>query len=595
MNTYNVVICVFVSALVFGNIARAKDAYWIAGGSPCRRDYGEEDRCIHRSNCEPQKDGSLPKGYPEFCRFSGITPILCCIENDKLDKKKDKKVTPVHTDDKKDDNHKPIREADHEYGPIWDITSIHDHSKNHDHPNYQHNQHGYPHAPDYNGFPHNQQYHGYPHNQEHHGYHHSPPNGPYTPPPYYSLGITPKPPTRPIGFDHIFTPMTSKPHLPQEGSYLYPWAPVGTTSKPVKPQPDRDNNIGHHNGNANGNDDASDRAPGGNNGGTTQTVPISLPTNSNEGLNIQVPYYRPTVANSTSLRRCIQYFRQVPILKGRHTPVIGGRDARPKEFPHLAVLGYGQPDAVRWLCGGSLISENYVLTAAHCIFTNGLGTVRYVRLGELDLNSTTDDAEERDFTVAQTITHPLYDPSFSYHDIALIRLNASVERFNSYIRPVCLPLYKTIVAGWGLTEVGGDTSTILQRATLKHVDNARCRRSYFRQKKLPNSTILQRATLKHVDNARCRRSYFRQKKLPNEVQEEIQVCADGGSERRDTCQGDSGGPMQYTNWDYETADFLGFVEVAGITSVGRGCGLTAGVYTRVLPYVRWIESIVFPN
>lgn len=260
---------------------------------------------------------------------------------------KDKKVTPVHTDDKKDDNHKPIREA--EYGPIWDITSIHDHSKNHDHPNYQHNQHGYPHAPDYNGFPHNQQYHGYPHNQEHHGYHHSPPNGPYTPPPYYSLGITPKPPTRPIGFDvrtsayygdeydencddeddstesykkiqdmlqHIFTPMTSKPHLPQEGSYLYPWAPVGTTSKPVKPQPDRDNNSGGNgandngangngatsNGNANGNDDASDRAPGGNNGGTTQTVPISLPTNSNEGLNIQVPYYRPTVANSTSLR-----------------------------------------------------------------------------------------------------------------------------------------------------------------------------------------------------------------------------------------------------------------------------------------------------
>lgn len=138
--------------------------------------------------------------------------------------------------------------------------------------------------------------------------------------------------------------------------------------------------------------------------------------------------------------------------------------------------------------------------------------MRYVRIGELDLNSTTDDADENDFTVAQSITHPLYNPFFNYHDIALIRLNASVGAFSSYVRPICLPTTRNVenanlvVAGWGLTEIAGTRATILQRTTLKHVDNERCKRIYGTSRGLRYGIL-----------------------------EEIQLCADGGGERRDTC------------------------------------------------------------
>ncbi|KAK9701884.1 Trypsin [Popillia japonica] len=517
MNTY-IVICALVSAAVLTRVARGQQIHWIAEGGTCQRSY-DVVRCIHNSHCLP-KDGNPSRGYSEFCSFSGITSTLCCLQKNKLEysseEEKSQKNFPAlnRGSTRKDQETTPrsnnkIRRGYPNYLFNWNVSSVPNNFKN-------------PNPRNYPYWRYNKYIPSYPNKF------------------FLSINFT-------LGA--------------QRTDFSTPNIPVN--SAPSYNVQDSNNKI---------NDDASNRAPGTDNVGTPQTISNTLPTSSNEGLNIQIPFYRPSVENSTSLRRCIQYFRQVPLLKGRHTPVIGGRDARPKEFPHLAVLGYGQPNAIRWLCGGSLISENYVLTAAHCIFTNGLGTVRYVRLGELDLSTTADDAEERDFTVAQTITHPLYNPRFSYHDIALIRLNASVERFNSYIRPICLPTTRflenatLVVAGWGLTEVGGDPATILQRATLKH-----------------------------VDNARCRRSYARQRRLPNDVQEEIQVCADGGGERRDTCQGDSGGPMQYTNWYYETADFLGFVEVAGITSFGRGCGLTAGVYTRVLPYVRWIESIVFPN
>lgn len=52
-----------------------------AEGGLCQQSYGK-DRCIHYSNCLPNKDGSPPRGYSEFCNFSGMTSILCCkLEN----------------------------------------------------------------------------------------------------------------------------------------------------------------------------------------------------------------------------------------------------------------------------------------------------------------------------------------------------------------------------------------------------------------------------------------------------------------------------------------------------------------------------------
>ena len=52
--------------------------------------------------------------------------------------------------------------------------------------------------------------------------------------------------------------------------------------------------------------------------------------------------------------------------------IVGGDRAGSAEFPHMALLGYQSKnsDNLRWLCGGSLISEQHVLTTAHCLFTS---------------------------------------------------------------------------------------------------------------------------------------------------------------------------------------------------------------------------------
>jgi secreted trypsin-like serine protease len=74
------------------------------------------------------------------------------------------------------------------------------------------------------------------------------------------------------------------------------------------------------------------------------------------------------------------------------------------------------------------------------------------------------------------------------------------------------------------------------------------------------------------------------------IREEIQLCA-GDPEGRDTCPGDSGRPLQYKK--PASPDY--FI-IVGVTSFGKACELenSIGVYTRVFPYTRWIENIVWP-
>lgn len=241
--------------------------------------------------------------------------------------------------------------------------------------------------------------------------------------------------------------------------------------------------------------------------------------------------------------------------------IVGGVNAYLGDYPHMASLGFEGDDYVVWLCGGSLISNRYVLTAAHCLSSQQFGKVKYVRLGTVLLNG----GQPQNYLVSKTIPHPKYKPPSVYHDIALLRLNREVQT-NKYIKPAQLFSEKTVpqylstrAIGWGLTEHGGRSSNILQHVTLDLFSYEECQTSY--------ATVSTR-------------------RLPNGLDDETQICAGGRNSERDTCQGDSGGPLEFFTY-YNRVHFL-----IGITSIGKACGSvnTPSIYTRVSYYKDWIEE-----
>lgn len=93
------------------------------------------------------------------------------------------------------------------------------------------------------------------------------------------------------------------------------------------------------------------------------------------------------------------------------------------------------------------------------------GPPTWVRLGELDISSTEEDADPQDYRVTRTINHPAYRLPSVYHDIALVKLE-KVVTISSFIKPVCLYPKEdvdadiAIATGWGATTFGGNKNVL---------------------------------------------------------------------------------------------------------------------------------------
>lgn len=159
----------------------------------------------------------------------------------------------------------------------------------------------------------------------------------------------------------------------------------------------------------------------------------------------------------------------------------GGTEAKSAEFPHQALLGYLYGEPNEWGCGGSLISDRFVITAAHCLYPMGFGAVKYVKLG-INSRSQNDD-RTLVYGVEEIFQHPNYVRKTFNEDLGLLKLNATVL-LSEFVMPICLPskLYddanKAVVSGFGRTGFQQSSSESLLKVTLEKFSIGECQQAY---------------------------------------------------------------------------------------------------------------------
>src|SRR6266540_33506 len=222
--------------------------------------------------------------------------------------------------------------------------------------------------------------------------------------------------------------------------------------------------------------------------------------------------------------------------------VVGGHDASPGEFPSVAEITFGP-----FLCSGTLITADWVLTAGHCGSITGAvvatpaswpAPLVDVRVGGV----TQSDGEHR--SVSRVVMHPNYLLTSGY-DISLLQLSQSSTMAPTQVagpgeRSIWTAGTLETIVGWGVTEEGGDLPDRLQAARVPITTDAYCAGAY------------------------------------SDFDPRTMVCAGFPQGGVDTCQGDSGGPMFGKTW-------AGALRVVGTTSFGEGCARPdrPGVYGRV--------------
>ncbi|XP_012530794.1 proclotting enzyme [Monomorium pharaonis] len=230
--------------------------------------------------------------------------------------------------------------------------------------------------------------------------------------------------------------------------------------------------------------------------------------------------------------------------------IVGGKNADPGEWPWIAALF----NAGRQFCGGSLIDDNHILTAAHCVANmNSWDVARLtVRLGDYNIK-TNNEIRHIERRVKRVVRHRGFNSRTLYNDVALLTLNEPVE-FTEQIRPICLPSGSQLYAG--------KTATVIGWGSLRESG--------------PQPAILQEVSIPVWSNSECKLKYGAA--APGGIVDSF-LCA--GQAAKDSCSGDSGGPLMVNDGRWTQV---------GIVSWGIGCGKGQypGVYTRVTHFLPWI-------
>jgi len=239
--------------------------------------------------------------------------------------------------------------------------------------------------------------------------------------------------------------------------------------------------------------------------------------------------------------------------------IIGGTYAKKDAWPWQVSLFYNR----KFLCGGSVISSKWIVTAAHCV--DGFDSrLFHVVLGEYDLRDA--DSDRQVYQARRAFHHPSWNKYRLNNDIALIELDRPAI-FNKHVQPICLPNAgekaavgtKCYITGWGQFDIGktGPPSAVLKQSPLNIVSQTTCSNMNTRNMGIPITQNM--------------------------------VCAGLGPYNSNSgCHGDSGGPFVCQASD-------GRWVLEGAVSWGsQTCETRQGytVFARVSNYRSWIARYV---
>ncbi|XP_034877164.1 anionic trypsin [Mirounga leonina] len=223
--------------------------------------------------------------------------------------------------------------------------------------------------------------------------------------------------------------------------------------------------------------------------------------------------------------------------------IVGGYTCAEKSIPYQVSLNSGYH-----FCGGSLISDQWVVSAAHCYKSR-----IQVRLGEYNID--VKEGDEQFINSSKIIRHPGYSSRTLDNDIMLIKLSSPAV-LNTQVSTISLPTAcaaagtQCLISGWGNTlSSGTNYPEMLQCLDAPLLSQTQCKASY-----------------------------------PGQITKNM-VCVGFLEGGKDSCQGDSGGPVVCNG------------ELQGIVSWGYGCAQKnkPGVYTKVCKFVGWIKQTIAAN
>jgi trypsin len=225
--------------------------------------------------------------------------------------------------------------------------------------------------------------------------------------------------------------------------------------------------------------------------------------------------------------------------------IVGGDIAEPNSIPFQVSMQRGGLFGFSHMCGGSVMNENTIITAAHCCDGMNARDLQVVA-GEHDLSR--NDGTEQTRAVSKVVGHEDFKPFTLNNDMCLLILDSPLE-LNTNVAEVKLPapgqLFRgdATVSGWGTLRAGGSIPDELRVVTVPTVSDADCKDAYS----------------------------------DSQIVAETMLCA--GEVGKDSCQGDSGGPLICDGVQ------------CGVVSWGISCAEEyPGVYAEVSNFIDWLDA-----